>query len=99
MKKVPIKATSGSKEKGTLKEVPGEAIQYDNLGEALKALKEDVVLALVNRQIKTDALNALRKPAGDPTARLVAKALKDPNVNPEAKASLQALLKKYNIAV
>ncbi len=97
MKKVPIKATSGSQKAGTLKEVTGTTDQYDSVGEAIKVLKEEGVLNLINRQIKTDSLNALRKPATDPTLKLVKAALSNEKIAPEIKASLEALLKKYNI--
>lgn len=91
MKKVQIKATTGSKGKPEYKEVVGEASQYESIGEAVKALKEEGALALINRQLKTDALNAIRKPSGGGLGKLISKA------PPEAKDQIAAILKKYGI--
>jgi len=93
MKKVQIKATSGSKGKPDFKETVGEAPQYESIAEAIKTLKEEGVLALINRQVKTDALNALRKPSEASLGRLVSKA------PAEAKEKIADILKKYGIKV
>jgi len=84
MKKIAIKASIGKKEKGNVKELLGEATQYDSVTEALKVLKEESTLKLINRQSKTDALNALRgsarppRPPSEPSlGRLVIKAPKE----------------------
>lgn len=92
MKKVQIKATTGTKGKEGYKEVVGEAAQYESVAEAIKTLKEEGVLARVNRQVKTDALNALRKPSEASLGRLVGKAPK------EAQDKITEILKKYGIA-
>lgn len=93
MKKIAIVAKTGSKEKNNLKEVKGEVPQYETIAEAIKTLKEDVVLALINRQVKTDALNSLRKPSNASLGRLVGKAPK------EAQDKIADILKRYGIAV
>ena len=92
MKKVEIKATTGKKGEANYKEIVGDAKQYDSIAEAIKDLKEEKnVLALINRQIKTDALNALRKPSEASLGKLVNKAPK------EAQDKIQEILKKYGI--
>ena len=94
MKKVKITATTGKKGEPNYKEVIGEAPQYENIAEAIKAYKgEEPVLALINRQIKTDSLNALRKPSEASLGKLVSKAPK------EAQDKIAEVLKKYGIAV
>jgi len=93
MKKVSIKATTGTKGKPDYKEITGEAPQYDSVAEAVKLLKEEVVLELINRQVKTDELNKIRKPSGGGLGRLISKA------PPEAKDQIAAILKKYGVTV
>ena len=93
MKKVAIVAKTGSVEKNNLKETKGEAPQYDSIAEAIKTLTEAVVLGLINRQVKTDALNVLRKPSEASLGKLVGKAPK------EAQDKIADILKKYGIAV
>ena len=93
MKKIQIVAKTGKEGTPNYKEVKGEAKQYDSLAEAIKDLKDEAaVLALVNRQIKTDALNSLRKPSEASLGRLVGKAPK------EAQEKIADILKKYGIA-
>lgn len=91
MKKIQIKATSGTKGKPDYKETVGEAVQYDSTAEAIRTLKEEGTLALINRQLKTDALNSLRKPSEAGLGRLVSKA------PAEAKEKIADILKKYGI--
>ena len=89
MKQVPITATTGKKGTPEYKEIKGQAPEYESLKEAIVALKEEECLKLVNMQIKTNALNALRKPTADPIAQLVKKAPK------EVKDQIAAILAKH----
>jgi hypothetical protein len=92
MKKVEITATTGKKGEANFKELKGEAKQYESLAEAIKDLKgEPPVLALINRQIKTDSLNALRKPSEASLGKLVNKLPK------EGQEKIAEILKKYGI--
>ena len=94
MKQVEIKAATGSKDKGTLKEFTGKAPQAESWAECQKiAGGEKEAIAIFNRQVKTDELNKLRKPAVDPIASLVKKA------PPEAKDQIRAILAKHGIKI
>jgi hypothetical protein len=92
MKDIEIVAKTGSKEKGNVTEIKGKATQYESLKEAIAAMKgEDKVLALINAQLKTDAMNALRRPKSETTA--IAKGLeslkaRDPKKYEEARKLL-----------
>lgn len=97
MKKIQIKATTGAKGKPDYKEVVGEVAQYESTGEAIKALKEEVVLNLINRQLKTDALNAIRKPSSGGLGKLIAKV--PPEARDQLREQILATFKKLGIAV
>lgn len=90
MKEKEITATTGSKKDGTLKEFKGKVRQAESWPEAIKiAGDETKALALFNRQVATDALNALRKPSVDPWEKLM-KALPA-----EAAAEIAKIKSKY----
>ena len=90
MKKTSIKATTGKKGQPDYKEFSSEVSQADNWQEAIKiAGGEDKALALFNRQVKTDALNALRAPSVDPWEKLL-KTLPE-----SARAEVEKIKSKY----
>jgi len=95
MKKVAITAITGKKGQPNYKELPGEAKQYESVAEAIKDVKEEKVLAFLNSQIRTDALNALRNSLQPPSegslGRLVGKAPK------KAQDEIDAILIKYGV--
>lgn len=102
MKEIEIKATTGSKEKGNLKEFSGKCSEYESVEEAVKMLKKEGVLALLNKMVKTDALNALRKPPTDPIIAALKKAIAAAPT-PEAKTAIEKQVKeiaaKYGIKI
>lgn len=102
MKEVDIVASTGSKDKGTWKEFKSKAPEYESIEEAIKALKKEEVLALINRQIKTEALNKLRKPAGDPIIALLKKAVAaapTPEAKSQIESQVKAIAAKYGIRI
>ena len=87
-----VKFVAKAKVDGVVKEFPGTCKEYDNLKEAVADLTDAKVLALLNRMVKTDALNAaraVRKPG-------FAAAIK--NASDEDKKKIAAILAKYGVA-
>lgn len=87
-----LTAVAKAKVDGVTKEFPTKYTEYESLAEAEKALGKEKALGLLNRMVKTDALNAaraVRKPG-------LASAIK--NASAEDRAKIEAILKKYGVA-
>jgi hypothetical protein len=84
MKEVEITATTGTKKDGDIKEIKGVCKQYDSLDEAEIELGTDTAgqskaLILLNRAVKTEALNQLRAGSAGPSLNTQLSKLKKEN--------------------
>ena len=93
MKKVKKEVKSGGKTVDAI-EIP----VYENLKEFAAALSEEKVLALANRQYAADLTNEARA-AKTRTTSPIAQLNKMAKTDPEVKAQIDALMKKYVPAV
>ena len=83
-------------------DVKGKAPQYESLAEAAKVLGgEAKALEILNRQVKTDCLNKLRKPATGAMslAKMISTAQQTGKLSPDAKAKIDEILKKAGISL
>ena len=86
-----LTAVAKAKVDGVVKEFPTKFVEYESLQEAEKLLGKEKALGLLNRMVKTDALNAarqVRKPG-------FASAIK--NASDEDKKKIAEILKKYGV--
>ena len=82
-------------------DLKGKCKQYDSLAEAEKDLTKEVALSLVNTQVKTNALNKLRKPATGALSlgKLIAAAKASGKLDSKSRDALTEILKKAGIVV
>lgn len=82
-------------------DLKGKCKQYDSLVEAEKELGKEIALERLNTQIKTDAMNRLRKPATGAVAlgKLIAAAKTSGRLTPDLKARLEETFKKAGVTV
>lgn len=93
MKKVKREVKSGGKTVDTI-EIP----VYENIKEFVAALSEEKILTLANRQYAADLTNEARA-AKTRTTSPIAQLNKMAKTDPEVKAQIDALMKKYVPAV
>jgi hypothetical protein len=81
-------------------DLTGKCNQYDSLTEAEKALGAEA-LAKLNAQIKTDAMNKLRKPATGALSlgKLIASAKASGKLTKDAQDKLADILKKAGVVI
>ena len=79
----------------------GKCKQYDSLAEAEKDLTKEVALAKLNAQVKTDAMNKLRRPATGAISlgKLIASAKASGKLDKSAQEKLAEILKKAGVVV
>lgn len=97
MKKINITARTGKEGTPSYKEVSGEAKRYESVSEALKELKEESTLKLINAQSKANSLNALRKSIAEKKVKELSFSKMVTQAPPEAKEEIEAILKKHGI--
>jgi hypothetical protein len=81
-------------------DLKGKCMQYDSLAEAEKALGKEA-LAKLNAQVKTDAMNKLRKPATGALSlgKLIASAKASGKLTKDAQDKLADILKKAGVTI
>ena len=82
-------------------DIKGSCKQYASFAEAGKDLGEDGALERLNAQIKTDAMNKLRRPAGGAVSlgKLIAAAKASGKLTKEAQEKLADVLKKAGVDI
>ena len=82
-------------------DIKGKCKQYETLAEAEKDLTKEVALAKLNAQVKTDAMNKLRRPAGGAVSlgKLIASAKASGKLTKDAQEKLADILKKAGVVI
>jgi hypothetical protein len=82
-------------------DLKGKAKQYDSLAEAEKDLTKEIALAILNAQVKTNAMNKLRKPATGALSlgKLIASAKASGKLTKDAQDKLADILKKAGVTI
>jgi len=82
-------------------DLKGKCKQYASLVEAGKDLGEENALERINAQIKTDAMNKLRKPASGALSlgKLIASAKESGKLTKDARDKLAAILRGAGVQV
>ena len=82
-------------------DLKGKAKQYESMAEAEKDLTKEIALAILNAQVKTNAMNKLRKPATGALSlgKLIASAKASGKLTKDAQDKLADILKKAGVVI
>ena len=82
-------------------DLKGKTKQYDSLAEAEKDLTKEIALAILNAQVKTNAMNKLRKPATGPLSlgKLIAAAKASGKLTKDSQDKLADILRKAGVVI
>ena len=82
-------------------DLKGKCKQYETLAEAEKDLTKEIALAILNTQVKTNAMNKLRKPATGALSlgKLIASAKACGKLSEKARNQLADILKAAGVVI